>query len=138
MSRKPSDNLQKYLLLGGGLAASCFLVRYFASRRSGSGFSKALYLLGGGLAASYFLVHYLALRRSGSSKALSLETTLKLLREIKYFVYFACIVFADGVNAKLKANYPAKDLEVSLRTELANIYESRQETILKKHMVSRD
>jgi hypothetical protein len=108
MSSKPSDNLQKYLLLGGGLAAS------------------------------YFLVHYLASRRSGSSKSLSLETTLTLLREIKYQVYASCIAFADGVNAKLKANYPAKDLEVFLRTELAKTYEGKEELILTKHMVSRD
>lgn len=95
-------------------------------------------LIGGGLAASYWLVHYLANRKPTSSKAISLETTLTLLKEIKYQVYASCIAFAEGVNAKLKANYPAKDLEVFLRTELAKTYDLKEDLILTKHMVSRD
>lgn len=95
MSTKVTDNISKYLLIGGGLLAG------------------------------YFLVHYLADRKPTSNKAIPLETTLTLLKEIKYQIYASCIAFAEGVNAKLKANYPAKDLEVFLRTELAKTYDQK-------------
>ena len=70
-------------------------------------------------------MNYLASSKPGSSKALSLETTLTILKEVKYQVYASCIAFAEGVNAKLKANYPAKDLEVFVRTELVKTYENK-------------
>jgi hypothetical protein len=94
-------------------------------------------MIGGGLAAAYFLTHYLA-QRNPSAKAIPLEITLNLLKEIKYQVYATCIAFAEGVNAKLKANYPAKDLEVFLRTELTKNYEAKEELILNKHIISKD
>lgn len=72
-------------------------------------------LIGGGLAAFYFLAHYLA-ERKPSSKAIPLETTQMLLKEIKYQVYASCIAFAEGGIARLRAQKPAQEVEVFLRT----------------------
>lgn len=94
--------------------------------------------IGGGLLAAYLLTSYLAKKKPTSSKTISLDTTLTLLKEIKYQVYASCIAFSEGVNAKTKANYPQKDLEVFLRTELGKVYDSKEELILSKHGVSRD
>lgn len=44
-----------------------------------------------------------------------------------------CISFAEGVNIKLKAKYPEKELELYLRTEIAKLYDQKEELILTKY-----
>ena len=48
-------------------------------------------------------------------------------------MYANCISFAEGVNTKLKAKYPEKELELYLRTEIVKIYDSKEELILNKY-----
>lgn len=72
-------------------------------------------IVGSALGAVYLLVNYLA-NRVGKTKGCNLDTTRKLMREIKYQVFTFCIPFADTISSKLKVGAPAKDIEIYFRT----------------------
>jgi hypothetical protein len=95
-------------------------------------------IIGGALGIGYLIVHYLSNDKKVSLKKISLDETRSIIKEIKYQLYASCISFVEGVNSKLKANYPQKDLEVFLRTDLTKTYDAKEDLILVKYMVSKD
>ena len=53
-------------------------------------------------------------------------------------MYSNCISFSEGVNTKLKSKFSQDDLSIYLRTEMAKLYENKEELIISKFSVSKD
>lgn len=107
-----------------------------ATKPSDSPLQKYL-IVGSALGAAYLLFNYLS-NLTGKTKACNLDTTKKLMKEIKYQVYTFCIPFAEAISSKLKIGAPAKDIEIYFRTELAKGYEVKEGLILNKYDVTRE
>jgi hypothetical protein len=95
-------------------------------------------LFGGALGLSYFIIQYLSARRKSTARPASLEKTAKVMQEIKYQVLTTCFNYAEAVSLKLKGTSAEKDLEIVFRTELTKIYEARENAVLNKHDLAKD
>lgn len=75
------------------------------------------------LGGTYFTVQYLANKKKTAST--NLELTKKILKEVRYQVLANCITYAEQVIPQLQANKVDKNIDIELRTKLAQIYEQK-------------
>ena len=95
-------------------------------------------IVGGALACSYYVLNYFSNLKKAKAKPITLDKTKKILREVKYQMLTTCFTYAEAVSNKQRGRMSEEDLEIAFRTELAKVCEANENRILNKYELSHD